>query len=65
MWTHAPFEPVVDGDWLFGRGGADMKAGHAGNPFALDALRRIGLQPAATVYIQSVVEEDRRATARS
>ena len=26
--------------------------------FALDALRRIGLQPAATVYVQSVVEEE-------
>jgi acetylornithine deacetylase len=35
-----------------------MKAGHAANLFALDALRRIGLQPAATLYIQSVVEEE-------
>jgi len=58
MWSHPPYEPVVEGDWLFGRGGADMKAGHAANLFALDALRRIGLQPAATVYIQSVVEEE-------
>jgi acetylornithine deacetylase len=58
MWTHPPFEPVISGDWLYGRGGADMKAGHAANLFALDALRRIGLQPAATVYAQSVVEEE-------
>jgi acetylornithine deacetylase len=58
MWTHPPFEPVIEGDWLYGRGGADMKAGHAANLFALDALRRIGLQPAATVYVQSVVEEE-------
>jgi acetylornithine deacetylase len=58
MWTHPPFEPVIEGDWLYGRGGADMKAGHAANIFALDALRRIGLQPAATVYVQSVVEEE-------
>ena len=58
MWTHPPFDPVIDGDWLYGRGGADMKAGHAANFFALDALRRIGLQPAATVYVQSVVEEE-------
>jgi acetylornithine deacetylase len=49
---------VIEGDWLYGRGGADMKAGHAANFFALDALRRIGSQPAATVYIQSVVEEE-------
>ncbi len=58
MWTHKPFDPAIDGDWLYGRGGADMKAGHAANLFCLDALRRIGLQPAATVYIQSVVEEE-------
>jgi acetylornithine deacetylase len=43
---------------MFGRGAADMKAGHAANLFALKALHRIGLQPAATVYLQSVVEEE-------
>jgi acetylornithine deacetylase len=58
LWTHPPFDPVIDGDWLYGRGGADMKAGHAANLFCLDALKRIGLQPAATVYVQSVVEEE-------
>lgn len=58
FWTHPPFEPAVEGDWLYGRGGADMKAGGAANLFCLDALRRIGLQPAATVYVQSVVEEE-------
>ncbi len=58
LWTHPPFDPVISGDWLYGRGGADMKAGHAANLFALDARRRVGLQPAATVYLQSVVEEE-------
>lgn len=58
MWTRPPFEPHIEGDWLYGRGGADMKAGGAANVFALDALRRIGLQPAATLYLQSVVEEE-------
>ena len=58
LWSHPPFEPVIQGDWLYGRGGADMKAGHAANFFVLDALARIGLQPAATVYVQSVVEEE-------
>jgi acetylornithine deacetylase len=43
MWTHPPFDPVIEGDWLYGRGGGDMKAGHAANLFALDALTRIGL----------------------
>ena len=58
MWTDPPFDPSIRGDWLVGRGGADMKAGHAANFFCLDALRRIGLQPAATLYLQSVVEEE-------
>ena len=58
MWQHAAYGGEVVGDWMHGRGAADMKAGAAANVFALDALRRIGLQPAATVYIQSVVEEE-------
>ena len=58
LWSHPPFEPVIEGDWMFGRGSGDMKAGHAANLFVLKALRRIGLQPAATVYVQSVVEEE-------
>lgn len=58
LWSRPPYEPVVEGDWLFGRGSGDMKAGHAANLFALKALARIGLQPAATVYVQSVVEEE-------
>ena len=58
MWTYPPFEPTILGDWLYGRGGADMKAGLAANFACLDALHRIGLKPAATVYLQSVVEEE-------
>jgi acetylornithine deacetylase len=58
MWSGPPFEPRIEGDWMYGRGSADMKAGAAANIFALDALRRVGLQPAATVYVQSVVEEE-------
>ena len=58
MWTHPPYDPVIEGDWIYGRGGADMKCGHAANFAVLDALARIGLQPAATLYLQSVVEEE-------
>lgn len=58
MWSRPPFDPHLDGDWLYGRGAGDMKAGIGANIFALDALRRIGWQPAATVYLQSVTEEE-------
>ncbi len=58
MWSDPPFSGKIEGDWMYGRGAGDMKAGAAANIFALDALRRIGLQPAATVYVQSVVEEE-------
>jgi len=58
MWSKPPFEPWIDGDWLYGRGSGDMKAGLAANIFALDALRSIGYQPAAPVYLQSVTEEE-------
>nr|WP_328809320.1 ArgE/DapE family deacylase [Roseibium aggregatum] len=53
-----PYEPKCEGDWLYGRGGGDMKAGIAANLFALDALKRLGYQPAAKVHFQSVVEEE-------
>ncbi len=55
MWATAPFDPIVKDGWMHGRGAGDMKAGCASNLFALDALQRIGLQPDATVKVQSVV----------
>ena len=58
MWSTPPYDPVIQGEWMQGRGAGDMKAGCASNIFALDALKSLGLQPAATVYIQSVVEEE-------
>lgn len=58
MWTRNPFDPWIEGDWLYGRGGADMKAGLVANIGALDALATLGYQPAATTYIQSVTEEE-------
>lgn len=58
MWTRPPYEPHIDGDWFYGRGAGDMKAGHGAMVAVFDALRRAGVQPAATVYVQSVVEEE-------
>lgn len=58
MWEYDPYGGEIVGDRMYGRGAGDMKAGAAANVFALEALRRIGLQPAGTVYLQSVVEEE-------
>jgi len=57
-WTHGPYEPVIKDGWMYGRGAGDMKSGLPANTFALKALRHLGLQPAATVHVQSVVEEE-------
>lgn len=58
MWESGAFDARIAGEWMYGRGSADMKAGAAANIFAVDALKRLGLQPASTLYIQSVVEEE-------
>jgi len=58
MWSRHPFDPHVEGDWMYGRGAADMKAGVAANVFALDALHALGYRPAARVHVQSVTEEE-------
>jgi acetylornithine deacetylase len=58
MWSSPPFEPKVQDGWLYGRGAGDMKAGLAVNLYAMQALQRAGVQPAADVYLQSVIEEE-------
>jgi acetylornithine deacetylase len=58
MWTTPPFQPRRDGDWLYGRGSGDMKAGLAAMIGVLDAFRRAGYRPAADMHLQSVIEEE-------
>jgi acetylornithine deacetylase len=58
MWDTPPFDPRIGDGWMYGRGAGDMKAGLVSNLYALDALRDLGLAPAANVYFQSVVEEE-------
>lgn len=58
LWSRPPFEPWIDGDRLYGRGAGDMKAGIVAYILAMKALKNMGLEPAAEVILQSVVEEE-------
>ncbi|HEU5283511.1 MAG TPA: ArgE/DapE family deacylase [Burkholderiales bacterium] len=58
LWTDPPFQPVIREGRMYGRGAGDMKAGIAAYITAYRALGRIGRQPAAPVFLQSVVEEE-------
>jgi acetylornithine deacetylase len=58
LWSRAPFGAERDGEWLYGRGAGDMKAGLAAMVGAVRGLQRLGLAPRATVQLQSVVEEE-------
>jgi len=58
LWQRPPFAPYVQGDWFYGRGAGDMKAGIVAYCHAFAALRDLGYQPAGKVILQSVVEEE-------
>ncbi len=58
LWSTPAFEATLREGRLYGRGSGDMKAGIAAYVTAFRTLNRLGLQPAAPVFMQSVVEEE-------
>ena len=58
MWVTPPYEPDIRDGRMYGRGAGDMKAGIVSYVTAFRALRLAGLQPAAEVQMQSVIEEE-------
>ena len=57
-WTSDPYDAVVDGRDLIGRGASDMKSAIASFLFALEALRACAVRLAGDVLVQSVVGEE-------
>ncbi|WP_376090064.1 ArgE/DapE family deacylase [Roseomonas sp. CCTCC AB2023176] len=58
LWLTPPYEPSIRDGRIYGRGAGDMKAGIVSALTAFEALRLAGLQPAAPVQMQAVIEEE-------
>ncbi len=58
LWTTSPFTPSVREGQIFGRGSGDMKAGIAAFIVAFSSFKKIGIEPAGKIFLQSVVEEE-------
>ena len=58
MWSTPPFVPTIKDGKMYARGAHDMKSGVCAMVFALDALKAVGVQPAADVFVQTVTEEE-------
>lgn len=57
-WTVDPWEGVIKGNKLYGRGAADMKSGLLANWFALKTLIELDYPIKGDIYLQSVIEEE-------
>ena len=58
-WRHGnPFSGRIDGDWIYGRGTADMKGSHASLLLALRALRATGTAPRMNVEVSFTADEE-------
>ncbi len=57
-WTMDPFGGGVRDGKIFGRGACDMKAGIAAAVFAVEAVRRAGIDLPGTVEISGTVDEE-------
>jgi len=56
--TIPPFDPVIDGGRLHGRGACDTKAGLAGMLHAVADLARDGTPPPCDVWLAAVIDEE-------
>src|SRR3954468_9757341 len=56
LWSVDPWTATRDGEWMYGRGAGDMKAGLAAIVGAVAGLKRLGLAPCAPVELPAGVE---------
>ena len=57
-WTHDPWGGDKEGDFIYGRGAGDMKAGVASIIFALQALKETNTKLKGDVFIETTIEEE-------
>ena len=57
-WTYDPFAGTIANGNVYGRGTADQKAGIAASIYAVEAIRRAGVQLAGTVEQSGTVDEE-------
>ena len=58
LWSGDPWSGAVREGRLYGRGACDMKAGVTAGIFAIEALHRLGYQPAHDLLLASVIGEE-------
>lgn len=61
LWKHPPFAAIIDGDYLHGRGAADMKSGVAA--FTLAMIDYVKTNPKHTGKISLMLTSDEEGTA--
>ncbi len=57
-WVHMPYDATVEGEWMYGRGAADMKGGIAAMILAVEAVRAADIGLRGDVILESVIEEE-------
>lgn len=57
-WKYGPFEPRVNGAWIYGRGTSDMKGSIASLIFALEGIRATKSKPKCNIEVSFTADEE-------